>query len=115
MKSRKRNHIIIFMLAAVFVLSLSGCGSSDDRAGQAEGSNEESKGTGDTSTADILQSEGESVEEGNGTQEAAESDAEPGSSRKAPDSGRYDSGKYRRRPVLYSDGCDISGRWRGID
>lgn len=71
MKSRKRNHIIFFMLMVILVLSLSGCGSSGDRAGQPEGNHEEISSTGGTDTAGIGESGGESVDEKNGTQEAA--------------------------------------------
>lgn len=77
MKSRKLN-IICFMMVIMLILSFSGCGSSNDRAGQPEGSNEGINGTGDTGMAGIRQSE-ESIEGGNGAQEA-EADAESGNS-----------------------------------
>lgn len=76
MKSRKRNHIF-FMLTAILVLSLSGCGSSGDRAGQPEGNNEELNSTGGTGTAGNRESEGESAEERNGTQTVAAEAPEP--------------------------------------
>ncbi len=79
MKSRKRNDIIFFMLTVILVLSLAGCGSSGGGLDQPEDRNEETNSTEGTGTADIRQSEGESIKEKNETQEAAvETDEESG-------------------------------------
>lgn len=79
MKHRKGN-IIFCILAVSLIFSLTGCGDSPNRAGQTEDSKEEANPTGDVGTADIKQSEEESVEERSETETAEEADAEPGSS-----------------------------------